>query len=209
MHDFAGCRMIFDSIDQLNDYRSYMRSPSVTKNVKHELRYPAENTTILRTQSQLAIEVFTTCTGTCLAAVSARKVRSPGMDCWLRFSTERARSMLTQAHASSLPLATMRPCPRPVTTTIPRGPSWCCARWAGPAWGDSSMADCRQGGVASCQANAANGCVHWMRETGVDDDGWAPVPLPRSKSPADKPFEMTPELYAVVRQIQADLDRRV
>jgi len=47
-----------------------------------------------------------------------------------------------------------------------------------------------------------------MRETGVDDDGWAPTPLVRPKSPADKPFEMTPELYATVRRIQADLGRR-
>jgi len=90
----------------------------------------------------------------------------------------------------------------------PPRPCWYCVHWAGPAWGDPYLAACRQGGVASCQANAANGCVHWMRETGVDDDGWRPAPLVRPKSPADKPFEMTPELYAVIRQIQADLDRR-
>jgi hypothetical protein len=91
----------------------------------------------------------------------------------------------------------------------PPRPCWYCVHWAGPAWGDPYMAACRQGGVASCKANAANGCVHWMRETGVDDDGWAPTPLMHPRSPADKPFEMTPELHAVVGQIQADLDRRV
>jgi len=91
----------------------------------------------------------------------------------------------------------------------PPRPCWYCVHWAGPAWGDPYMAACRQGGVASCQANAVNGCVHWMRETGVDDDGWAPTPLARPKSPADRSFEMTPKLYAVVRLIQADLDRRV
>jgi len=90
----------------------------------------------------------------------------------------------------------------------PPRPCWYCVHWAGPSWGDSYMAACRYGGVRSCKANAANGCVHWMRETGVDDDGWAPAPLVRPKSAAGKPFEMTPELYAVIRQIQADLDSR-
>ncbi len=50
--------------------------------------------------------------------------------------------------------------------------------------------------------------MHWMRETGVDDDDWAPAPLVLPRSPGDKAFEMTPELYALVRQIQADLDGR-
>jgi putative GTP pyrophosphokinase len=42
MHDFAGCRMIFDNIGELNDFRAYMHSPAVMKNVKHELRYAPE-----------------------------------------------------------------------------------------------------------------------------------------------------------------------
>ena len=39
MHDFAGCRMIFDDISDLKDFRSYMHSTAVTKNVQHQLRH--------------------------------------------------------------------------------------------------------------------------------------------------------------------------
>lgn len=39
MHDFAGCRMIFETLDELRDFREYMHSPAAMKNVKHELRY--------------------------------------------------------------------------------------------------------------------------------------------------------------------------
>lgn len=42
MHDFAGCRMIFNNIEELNDFRAYMHSQTVAKNVKHVLRYPPE-----------------------------------------------------------------------------------------------------------------------------------------------------------------------
>lgn len=42
MHDFAGCRIIFENLIELNDFRAYMHSPMVTKNVKHVLRYPPE-----------------------------------------------------------------------------------------------------------------------------------------------------------------------
>lgn len=42
MHDFAGCRLIFENLSDLNDFRSYMHSSEVMKNVTHELRYPAE-----------------------------------------------------------------------------------------------------------------------------------------------------------------------
>ncbi|WP_368622735.1 RelA/SpoT domain-containing protein [Paraburkholderia sp. BR13444] len=42
MHDFAGCRMIFDNIEDLHEFRAYMHSQTVMKNVKHVLRYPAE-----------------------------------------------------------------------------------------------------------------------------------------------------------------------
>lgn len=42
MHDFAGCRMIFENLTDLNDFREYLHSASVMKNVKHELRYPRE-----------------------------------------------------------------------------------------------------------------------------------------------------------------------
>jgi putative GTP pyrophosphokinase len=39
MHDFAGCRMIFNSIEELNDFRAYMHSSVVLKNVEHKLRH--------------------------------------------------------------------------------------------------------------------------------------------------------------------------
>ena len=42
MHDFAGCRIIFNNIDDLQKFRSYMLSPTVMKNVKHELRHAPE-----------------------------------------------------------------------------------------------------------------------------------------------------------------------
>ena len=70
------------------------------------------------------------------------------------------------------------------------------------------MADCRRGGQKACVANAATGCAHWMREIGVDDDGWSPASLVRTWTPERQPLAMTAELYATVRQIQADVDRR-
>jgi hypothetical protein len=70
------------------------------------------------------------------------------------------------------------------------------------------MADCRRGGRKSCHPDAGKGCVHWMRETGVDDDGWSPEPLVRPWTPEHKPGPMTAETYVAVRQIQSDLDRR-
>jgi len=87
-------------------------------------------------------------------------------------------------------------------------PCWYCVHWAGPCWGDPYLADCRRGGDKACVADAANGCVHWMRETGVDDDAWVPAPLKRPKTPGKQAFKMTSELYAVVNRIQADLDGR-
>lgn len=42
MHDFAGCRMIFDTLDELQTFREYLHSPAVTKNVEHELRHDAD-----------------------------------------------------------------------------------------------------------------------------------------------------------------------
>lgn len=42
MNDFAGCRMIFDNINDLRRFREYMHSPQVTRNVRHELRYSTE-----------------------------------------------------------------------------------------------------------------------------------------------------------------------
>ena len=42
MHDFAGCRLIFETLEDLKNFRSYMASPAVMKNVKHELKYPPE-----------------------------------------------------------------------------------------------------------------------------------------------------------------------
>jgi putative GTP pyrophosphokinase len=42
MHDFAGCRLIFDNLEDLRRFRSYMHSQTVMKNVSHVLRYPPE-----------------------------------------------------------------------------------------------------------------------------------------------------------------------
>lgn len=39
MHDFAGCRMIFENIEDLINFRNYMHSSSVMRNVEHELRH--------------------------------------------------------------------------------------------------------------------------------------------------------------------------
>lgn len=63
-------------------------------------------------------------------------------------------------------------------------PCWYCVHWAGPCWGNPYLADCRRGGQKRCSTDARNGCVHWMRETGVDDDGWEPPPLELPMSPA-------------------------
>lgn len=42
MHDFAGCRMIFNDIDQLHKFRNYMHSSHTTRNVEHKLRHDPE-----------------------------------------------------------------------------------------------------------------------------------------------------------------------
>jgi len=42
MHDFAGCRLIFNNLSDLHDFRNYMQSYEVMKNVRHKLRYPPE-----------------------------------------------------------------------------------------------------------------------------------------------------------------------
>lgn len=39
MHDFAGCRMIFDDVKHLVEFRRYMHSAAVMKNVEHTLRH--------------------------------------------------------------------------------------------------------------------------------------------------------------------------
>jgi putative GTP pyrophosphokinase len=39
MHDFAGCRMIFHDINQLHDFRDYIHSSAVMRNVEHSLRH--------------------------------------------------------------------------------------------------------------------------------------------------------------------------
>lgn len=39
MHDFAGCRMIFEDFSQLNEFRSYMHSAQTMRNVEHQLRH--------------------------------------------------------------------------------------------------------------------------------------------------------------------------
>ncbi|WP_193080728.1 RelA/SpoT domain-containing protein [Pseudooceanicola spongiae] len=42
MHDFAGCRMIFENLADLHDFRDYLNSAAVMKGVNHALRYPRE-----------------------------------------------------------------------------------------------------------------------------------------------------------------------
>lgn len=42
MHDFAGCRMIFDNLDDLNKFRSYIHSSQTMRNVDHQLRHDAD-----------------------------------------------------------------------------------------------------------------------------------------------------------------------
>jgi hypothetical protein len=86
-------------------------------------------------------------------------------------------------------------------------PCWYCTHWAGPCWGDPYMADCHQGGRKSCVPNAGHGCVHWMRETGVDDDAWAPVAIVRPRSPTGKPMMSGDDLFRVVNQVQSQVDR--
>ncbi len=39
MHDFAGCRMIFNDIQQLEEFRAYIHSSQVMRNVEHVLRH--------------------------------------------------------------------------------------------------------------------------------------------------------------------------
>ncbi|MEJ6404471.1 RelA/SpoT domain-containing protein [Yoonia sp. 2307UL14-13] len=39
MHDFAGCRMIFDDLAELTSFREYLHSSGVMRNVEHELRH--------------------------------------------------------------------------------------------------------------------------------------------------------------------------
>lgn len=39
MHDFAGCRLIFENLHDLNDFRNYMHSSVVMKNVRHQLKH--------------------------------------------------------------------------------------------------------------------------------------------------------------------------
>lgn len=42
MHDFAGCRMIFDSLADLTKFREYLHSPKIMRNVEHILRNEPE-----------------------------------------------------------------------------------------------------------------------------------------------------------------------
>lgn len=39
MHDFAGCRIIFENINQLHDFRSVLHSQKTMRNVEHKLRH--------------------------------------------------------------------------------------------------------------------------------------------------------------------------
>ncbi|MDU9004006.1 RelA/SpoT domain-containing protein [Sedimentitalea todarodis] len=52
MHDFAGCRMIFDTLQELQSFREYLHSGAVTKNVEHELRHDVEKYDYIRNPKQ-------------------------------------------------------------------------------------------------------------------------------------------------------------
>lgn len=39
MHDFAGCRMIFDNLNDLREFRPYIHSSQTMRNVEHQLRH--------------------------------------------------------------------------------------------------------------------------------------------------------------------------
>lgn len=39
MHDFAGCRMIFENLEDLYDFRNHIHSTAVMRNVQHTLRH--------------------------------------------------------------------------------------------------------------------------------------------------------------------------
>ena len=124
-----------------------------------------------------------------------REWYAPGSGARLEPAACHHGAMINADRGPAVPLRTDRPC-------------WYCVHWAGPCWGDPFMADCRRGGQKACVANAATGCAHWMREIGVDDDGWSPAARDLPKTPRGKPFAMTAELYATVRTIQADVDRQ-
>ena len=91
--------------------------------------------------------------------------------------------------------------PRPEAET----PCWYCVSWAGPCWGDPYLADCRHGGDKRCVADAAHGCSHWMRETGLDDDGWRPVPLVRPRRPEGRPAALEQDVIAFARRLDHPL----
>lgn len=42
MHDFAGCRLIFENIEDLTSFRAYIHSSQVMRNVEHKLRHDAD-----------------------------------------------------------------------------------------------------------------------------------------------------------------------
>lgn len=42
MHDFAGCRLIFESVEDLNEFRTYVHSTKSMKNVAHKLKHNPE-----------------------------------------------------------------------------------------------------------------------------------------------------------------------
>jgi putative GTP pyrophosphokinase len=42
MHDFAGCRLIFESIEDLETFRSFVLAPETMSNVKHKLKHSPE-----------------------------------------------------------------------------------------------------------------------------------------------------------------------
>lgn len=40
MQDLAGCRLVFESLEDLEEFRKHLRSTNVMRNVDHEHRHP-------------------------------------------------------------------------------------------------------------------------------------------------------------------------
>lgn len=56
-------------------------------------------------------------------------------------------------------------------------------------------------GMKRCVANAPDGCVHYERVPGVDDDGWAPVRLVRQRSPERRAVEPDEDVIALAQRL--------
>lgn len=81
MHDFAGCRMIFDDIDQLNDFRDYIHSSIVMRNVEHVLRHAPNKYITFQTQNSQDTGVSMMSTSIFLGVQNVSNLKNLGTDC--------------------------------------------------------------------------------------------------------------------------------